>query len=58
MWAIGYWCSQLERHDIQYQVLPRNFRIYEYARDNPNEPYWFHTDFTTQEKAAILLLQQ
>jgi hypothetical protein len=58
MWAIGYWCSQLERHDIQYQVLPRNFCIYEYARDNPNEPYWFHTDFTTQQKAAILLLQQ
>ncbi len=58
MWAIGYWCSQLERHDIQYQVLPRNFCIYEYARNNPNESHSFHTDFATQERAAILLLQQ
>ena len=58
MWALEYWCSQLKEHNIQYQVLPRNFCIYEYARNNPNEPYTFHTDFATQEQAAILILQQ
>ncbi len=57
-WALGYWYSQLEKHNIQYQVLPRTFCIYEYAQKNSNEPYSFHTDFATQEKAAILLLQQ
>ncbi len=57
-WALGYWYSQLKENNIQYQVLPRNFCIYEHARKNPNEPYSFHTDFVTQEKAAILLLQQ
>lgn len=57
-WALGYWYSQLKENNIQYQVLPRNFCIYEYAQKNPNEPYWFHTDFTTQEKATTILLQQ
>lgn len=58
MWAIGYWCCQLERHRIRHEILPRNFCIYTYAQDHPNEPYTFHTDFITQERAAILLLQQ
>ena len=58
MWAVGYWCSRLKEHNIQYQVLPRNFCIYTHAQEYPNEPYTFHTNFATQEKAAILLLQQ
>jgi len=57
-WALGYWYSQLEKHNIPYQVLSKDFCIYEYARKSPNEPYSFHTDFVTQEKAAILLLQK
>jgi len=58
MWALGYWFSQLKEHNIPYEVLSKSFCIYEYARKNPNEPYTFHTDFVTQEQAAILLLQQ
>ena len=57
-WALGYWYKQLQDHGIQYDVLPKNFCIYTYAQEHPNEPYSFHTDFKTQEKAAILLLQQ
>lgn len=57
-WALGYWFNQLKENGIQYYVLPRTFCIYEYAEKNPYEPYSFHTDFATQEKAAILLLQQ
>ena len=57
-WALGYWYNQLMENDIQYQVLTKDFCIYKYAAANPNEPYSFHTDFVTQEKAAILLLQQ
>jgi len=58
MWTIGYWCCQLERHRIQYEILPRNFCIYTHAQEHPDEPYTFHTDFITQERAAILLLQK
>ena len=58
MWALGYWYRQLQDYGIEYTVLDRNFCIYEYAAKNPYEPYSFHTDFVTQEKAAILLLQQ
>lgn len=57
-WALGYWYHQLTQHGIKYQVLPRTFCIYEYALQHPNEPYSFHTDFITQEKAAITLSQQ
>lgn len=57
-WALGYWYNQLTKHGIEYQVLPRTFCVYEYASQHPDEPYSFHTDFVTQEKAAILLLQQ
>jgi len=56
-WALGYWYRQLQDHGIRYDVLPRNFCIYTYAHEHPNEPYSFHTDFVTQEQAAILLLQ-
>lgn len=58
MWALGYWYQQLQDRKIPYEVLPKNFCIYDYAQQNPNEPYSFHTDFATQEKAAILLLQR
>ena len=58
MWALGYWYQQLQNRKIPYDVLPKNFCIYTYALQHPNEPYWFHTDFATQHKAAILLLQQ
>jgi len=58
MWALGYWCCQLERHHIRHEILTRNFCIYQYAQQHPNKPYTFHTDFVTQERAAILLLQQ
>ena len=57
-WALGYWYNQLKENNIPYEILPRTFCIYEYAQKNPNEPYSFHTDFVTQEKAAILLLQK
>lgn len=57
-WALGYWYRQLQDHGIQYDVLPRNFCIYLYAQQHPNEPYIFHTNFETQEKAAIILLQK
>lgn len=57
-WALGYWYKQLHDHGIQYNVLPRNFCTYIYAQQHPNESYTFHTNFETQEKAAILLLQQ
>ena len=56
-WALGYWYNQLEQHGIEYQVLPRTFCIYQHAKQYPNEPYSFHTDFATQEQAAFLLLQ-
>jgi hypothetical protein len=58
MWALGYWCRQLQDHQIKYEVLPKNFCLYTYAQEHPNEPYSFHTDFTTQEQAAFLLSQQ
>jgi hypothetical protein len=58
MWALGYWYRQLQDHGIKYTVLDKNFCIYEYATKHPHEPYSFHTDFVTQEKAAILLLQK
>ena len=57
-WALGYWYRQLQDHGIKYTVLDKNFCIYEYAIKHPYEPYSFHTDFVTQEKAAILLLQK
>lgn len=57
-WALGYWYTQLKEHNIRYKVLPKQFCIYDYAQKNPYEPYSFHTDFVTQEKAAILLLQE
>jgi hypothetical protein len=58
MWALGYWYRQLQDHGIEYTVLDKNFCIYEYAIKHPHEPYSFHTDFVTQEKAAIILLQK
>jgi len=58
MWALGYWCRQLQEHQIKYEVLSKNFCLYTYAQEHPNEPYSFHTDFTTQERAAFLLSQQ
>lgn len=58
MWALGYWFQQLQDCDIKYTVLDKSFCIYEYATNHPFESYSFHTDFKTQEKAAILLLQQ
>ena len=57
MWALGYWYSQLQEHKIRYEILPKTFCAYTYARQHPNEPYSFHTNFATQEQAAILLLQ-
>lgn len=62
-WALGYWYKKLEEAGINYYILPRNFCIYSYALNlfeqyHKHEPYTFHTDFITQEKAAILLLQQ
>jgi hypothetical protein len=58
MWALGYWYRQLQDHGIKYTVLDKNFCTYEYAIKHPHESYSFHTDFATQEKAAILLLQK
>ena len=58
IWALGYWFRQLQDYKIKYTVLDKNFCIYEYAIKHPHEPYSFHTDFVTQEKAAILLLQK
>lgn len=57
-WALGYWYKQLQDNNISYKVLPKTFCIYTYAEQYPDEPYWFHTDFATQEQAAILLQQQ
>jgi len=57
-WNLEYFLLQLEKKQINYTVLDRNFVIYKYAEQYPNEPYVFHTDFLTQEQAAILLLQQ
>ena len=57
-WALGYWYEQLKHNGIRYDVMPRNFTIYTYAQEHPDEPYSFHTNFATQERAAILLLQQ
>lgn len=57
MWALGYWYTQLQDQGIKYDVLPKNFCIYTYARDYPNEPYTFHTNFETQKQAALLLSQ-
>lgn len=56
-WALGYWYKQLQDNNIQYDVLPKTFCIYTYAEQHPDEPYWFHTDFATQEQAATLLRQ-
>lgn len=57
-WNLEYFLLQLEKNYIQYTVLDRDFIVYQHARTHPNEPYTFHTDLATQEKAAILLLQQ
>jgi hypothetical protein len=58
MWALGYWYNQLQQNNVRYDVLPKTFCIYTYARQFPTEPYSFHTNFATQEQAAILLLNQ
>ena len=55
MWAIYFWISKLESLDIGYTLLPKSFCIYQYAIQNPTEPWTFHTDFETQEQASHLL---
>lgn len=50
-WAIGYWASQLEKHNIPYTILPRNFCIYT-SEQGHLVPWSFHTDFAVQERAA------
>jgi hypothetical protein len=57
-WNLEYFLVQLQKNYIQYTVLDKDFVVYQHAREHPNEPYTFHTDLVTQEKAAILLLQQ
>lgn len=57
-WNLEYFLMQLEKNNISYTLLEKDFIIYRYAREHPDEPYTFHTDFVTQEQAAILLLQQ
>lgn len=50
-WAIGYWVSQLEKLNIDYILLPRDFCIYT-SKQSHAVPWVFHTDFVTQEQAA------
>jgi len=57
-WNLEYFLVQLQKNHIRYTVLDKDFVVYQHAREHPNEPYTFHTDLATQEKAAILLLQQ
>jgi hypothetical protein len=57
-WNLEYFVMQLEKNGITHTVLEKDFVVYKYAKQHPNEPYSFHTDFATQERAAILLLQQ
>lgn len=53
MWAIEYWLTQLEKLNIKYLVLPRDFCIYYDAGfQGKTEPWVFHTNFESQEKAA------
>jgi hypothetical protein len=57
-WMTQYWISQLEKNNIQYKLLPRDFCIYTYAQQFPGEHWSFHTDFATQAKAAKLLREE
>lgn len=50
-WAIGYWLSQLEKHNIPHKVLSRDFCIYT-SEQGHLVPWTFHTDFAVQEQAA------
>lgn len=58
MWALGYWFGELQARNISYSVLDKQFCIYTYAQDHPNEPYSFHTNLVTQQMAAALLTKQ
>ena len=58
MWAIEYWLEQLRTADIPYELLNKEFCIYEYARTQPESPWTFHTDALTQQKAAELLKEK
>ena len=58
MWALGYWYNQLQKNNVNYDVLLKTFCVYTYAEQFPSEPYSFHTNFATQKQAAILLLNQ
>ena len=57
-WNLEYFLVQLEKNYIRYTLVEKDFIIYKHASKHPNEPYTFHTDFKTQEQAAVLLLQQ
>jgi hypothetical protein len=59
-WLIGYWTNQIEKNNIRYKVLPRDFCIYYEFFVNGNNIDFpsFHTDTATQELAAKILKEE
>jgi hypothetical protein len=53
-WAIQHWLQQLGDLDIPYLVLPKDFCIYQNARQAAST-WTFHTDALTQQQAAEIL---
>ena len=58
-WMFEHWLQQLRNNNIKYFVLPPEFCVYEYVKQNGiSAPTSFHTDFATQELAAKLITEE